>query len=453
MSGRLGAALRRAAERAVPDPFVLALLLTLAVFAAGLARGPGGLGERAARLGEAWWAELFEPGLMKFALQMALVLLTGHALALSAPVIGAIGAVTRLARGARSAGALVVGVGALASLVNWGLGVVVGALLAREMGRRFAREGRAVHYPLLGAAGYAGFVVWHGGLSGSAPLKVAEAGHFMEASIGVLPVARTLGSPMNVGATACVVLALVATIVALTPRDPAQMVGYRLEPEAEGARAVRSARSGLVGWLESSRAVSGLFGAAVIAWSAYYAATRGSAGVNLDALNALFFGAGLVLHRSPRAYAEAVADGARGAAAIVVQFPVYFGVLGLLKGSGLIASLSAWVGATATAATLPLWTFVSAGLVNFFVPSGGGQLAVQGPLVAEAAARLGTDPARAIMALAYGDAWTNMLQPFWALPLLGIMGLEAKEIIGYTAAIFVVCGPIFAFWITFGPLG
>jgi short-chain fatty acids transporter len=121
---------------------------------------------------------------------------------------------------------------------------------------------------------------------------------------------------------------------------------------------------------------------------------------------------------------------------------LYFGIVGVLKVSGLAGMMAGWFVAVSSAQTLAVWTFLSAGLLNMLIPSGGGQWAVQGPVMVEAALRLGVEPARVVMALAYGDAWTNMLQPFWALPLLGVMGLEARQILGYTTVVMCVTGPV-----------
>ena len=134
---------------------------------------------------------------------------------------------------------------------------------------------------------------------------------------------------------------------------------------------------------------------------------------------------------------------ARGAGAIILQFPFYAGIMGVMALSGLVTAMSAAASSIATDATFAPLTMLSAGLVNLFVPSGGGQWAVQGPLVVQTAEALGVPLGKAVMAFAYGDAWTNMLQPFWALPLLGITGLEAREIVGYTASLMLLIVPVY----------
>ena len=160
-------------------------------------------------------------------------------------------------------------------------------------------------------------------------------------------------------------------------------------------------------------------------------------------INGVFLFAGLMLHGSPRAYVRAITEGSRSAAGIILQFPFYAGIMGMMGASGLAALVSAWFARVSTAEIFPAMAFVSAALVNFFVPSGGGQVAVQGQILIDSASSLGVPAWKAVMALSYGDEIGNMLQPFWALPLLAITGLEARQIMGYTILVMFLSAPIF----------
>lgn len=448
MIASLGKAASRLGERLMPDPFVLVLLLTALTAALGLLFGQSlealPLGERASVLAKGWFAELYATGLMKFAMQMCIVLITGHALALSAPIQRMIRALTRHARTPGSAVIIVAMTSSIASLIQWGMGVIVGAFMAREMGRAFAEQGKAVHYPLLGAAGYAGFMVWHGGLSGSAPLAVAGPGHFLEASLGVIPVKDTLFGSLNLVTTSLLLIIIPLTLWALHPKDEAQMIPLAPTPATPPPpeSTPQDARRTWLEHLEQGRGLSLLAGLGLGLWWLSHMSQQGAKGWNLDTINVMFLALGLLAHSSPRAYAEAIADGARGCAGIILQFPFYFGILGLLKTSGLIVQIAQAFVSISSAQSFPLWTFISAGVINMLVPSGGGQWAVQGPVMVQAIKTLGADAPTCIMALSYGDAWTNMLQPFWALPLLGIMNLKAREIIGYTSFVMLVTGPV-----------
>ena len=448
MISRIGEWLSRQSERFVPSPFVLALLLSavtclLAGFFGDAVTGQAPI-DRLGTIADGWFGAFYGSSGLTFAMQMTIVLVTGHVLARSAPVRGVVGRIARVAKGPKTAAFVVALVACLASVIQWGLGAIVGAFMAREMGRAFERDGRPVDYPLLGAAGYAGFMVWHGGLSGSAPLKVAEEGHFVADIIGVVPVSQTLLSPLNLVITGTLLVVIPSLFWALMPTEPERMT----TPDVSASETDDEADAGpsyehpLLHWLEQTRAINLMAGMLGFGFLGWYFAGRGVAGWNLNAINLLFLTAGLVLYPTPGAYVRAIREGVQGAAGIILQFPFYFGILGVLQVSGLIEQIAEFFVSISTQVTFPIFAFLSAGIVNFFVPSGGGQWAVQGQVLMEAAKQLGVPTHEAIMAFSYGDAWTNMLQPFWALPLLGIMGLEARDIIGYTALVMFVTGPL-----------
>lgn len=428
MIERLGAAFAAWAERWVPSPFVLALALTLLTFA--LAVGLTGTSpvEAWAGWGDGFW------GFLPFAMQMTLILVTGHALAVSPPARRIVRALADLPQGPRSAAALAAFASVSLSLVHWGLGLVVGALLAREIGLSARRRGVLVHYPMVVAGAYAGFLSWHGGLSGSAPLTVATPGHFLEADIGVIPVGRTLGSTGNLLLCGLLLVAVPLLSAAMAPRS-----GGRPAPDSLGGE--DEPPSGGTG-LERSPVLGVLFGLAGLGLVVRAFSERGFSALDLNLMNFAFLSLGLLVHGSPESYARAVGEGIRGAAGIVLQFPFYAGILGILTAGGLVDVMSR-VFAGAGKDWYLLSTFLSASLVNLFVPSGGGQWGVQGPIAVHAAQALGVPVERAVMAVAYGDEWTNMLQPFWALALLGVTRLAAKDILGYTTLVMLLTGPFY----------
>ena len=169
--------------------------------------------------------------------------------------------------------------------------------------------------------------------------------------------------------------------------------------------------------------------------------------LNLNIVNMIFLFLGILLHGNLRKYVDAIADAASGAAGILLQFPFYAGIMGIMtaandQGVSLASVLSNFFVAISNEVTFPMLSFLAAGIVNFFVPSGGGQWAVQGPIVMPAAAALGVEPGRAAMAIAWGDQWTNMIQPFWALPALGVAGLKAKDIMGFLVVVLLFTGVV-----------
>jgi short-chain fatty acids transporter len=463
---RVGELFNRLAQRFMPHPFVFAILLTILTFALGLAWG----GAAPGALVEAWAEGLFTPALLGFMVQMCLILVTGHALASTRPVGALLAAVARTPTGPRSAVAITSLVTMATALVNWGLALIVGALLAREVARSARARGIAIHFPLVVAAGFTGLIIWHGGLSGSAPLTAATPGHFLEGEIGVVPVTATLLSPMNI-VSRIVLLAFVPLVLAMmTPRRalrgaPASTAaeGAAITPgiveapepsyasDAASGEAPRGGRT-VARRLDSSRllalAIVALGAAAVVARFA----TRGIAALELNTIIIAFLALGLALHGTPARYARAIDGAASGAGGILLQFPLYFGIMGMVKSAGLTAPLAhAFVRASETlsgagvpvSASYGVMTFLAATVINVLVPSGGGQWAVQGPIAVEAARELGVPVSRAVLAIAYGDECSNMLQPFWALPLLALTGLSARDIFGYTALLMFLVAPVF----------
>ena len=165
--------------------------------------------------------------------------------------------------------------------------------------------------------------------------------------------------------------------------------------------------------------------------------------VTLDIVNWMFLALILLMVRNPFEVIALTKNAASNVGEILLQFPLYAGIMGIMSASGLIQIFSDMLVSIANPITFGLFALLSAGLVNFFVPSGGGQFAVQAPIMLDAAEQLGVDPAIAIMAVSYGDQWTNMIQPFWAIPLLAIAGLKMRDILGYTTATLVASGLVF----------
>jgi len=420
MLARLGAVFSRWAERWVPDPFVLALVLTLVTLLAGFAL-TGSLGA----VLQGWYGGFASIPLLAFALQMCLILVTGQALASSRPIQRIVRRIARWPKRTPAAAGLVAVIACSTGLIQWGLGAVVAAFVVREISQSAAEDGRPMDIPVLGAAAYSGLAIWHGGLSGSAPLKAAEAAQFTQGAANPIPVSETLFSSLNLIVSGGLLVLLPLMCIALAPKGTT----VPMLVSAEGAGSLASKRS-LLGFLIGSAAVL----VVVLSWF------RGDIAFDLNSVNLFFLALALAAHGSIRSFLDSVSEGARGAGAIIVQFPLYFGILGIMQESGMIERLSAAMTSIASPATFPLLTFLSAGLVNFFVPSGGGQWALQSDVLLTATAALDLAPERTVMAFAYGDEWTNLLQPFWALPLLAITGLKARQIAGYTAVLAIGMG-------------
>ncbi len=435
-------------QKILPSPFSIAVLLTYLTFVLALwltpVKHPGDI--HLLELAGFWAKGFWE--LLGFSMQMMLILVLGYVLALTRPVNRLIEKVTEAADTMPKAAFLLTLLTVFFSFINWGLGLIFGAVFARKLGEHFSEKQRLVNYPLLGAAGYAGLMVWHGGLSGSAPLKVAEKGHFLVQQMGVVPLNETVFSHMNllVGFSLLIVLPLVMWWAA--KKNPGKKIVLKKIVKAQ-TRVAEEKPQGAER-LDRSRFFSLLLGLTFLGTSVYLALKAGNFSfVNLNYINFALFTLGILLTPNVSVFQEYVVKSIQAAAGILIQFPLYAGIMGLMKYSGLFLVFTHAFVQVSTAVTLPVYTLFSAGLVNFFVPSGGGQWAVQGPVIVEAAKQLGVSMPKIVMALAYGDQWTNMLQPFWALPLLGITGLKAREIVPYTFLLFLCGGVIFVLGLLF----
>ncbi|MCD8510657.1 MAG: short-chain fatty acid transporter [Bacillus sp. (in: Bacteria)] len=422
----------RLMQRYLPDPFLFVIILTMVVFLLGLILTPSSPIEMVAYWGGGFW------DLLAFAMQMVLILVTGYVLA-SSPIFKRL--LQNLAGLAKSPGqaiVIVTLVALLASWINWGFGLVIGALFAKEL----AKKVTTVDYRLLIASAYSGFIVWHAGLAGSIPLTIATDGHFSQDLIGIIPTSETIFAPFNLFIVAALFITVPILNRFMMNSKEAVTVDPKLleEPPAPTQGDMNGELTPALK-LENSVILSMVTGGLGLGFIIYYLANNGF-NLNLNIVNFIFLFLGILFHMTPRNFLNSVANAVKNAGGIIVQFPFYAGIMGMMVASGLAVEFSNWFVAISTEFTFPLFAFISAGIVNFFVPSGGGQWAVQAPIMLQAGAELGVSHARTAMAVAWGDAWTNMIQPFWALPALAIAGLNARDIMGFCIWVLFLSGAI-----------
>lgn len=422
----------RIMQRYLPDPFLFVIILTFVVFGLGLIFTDSGPYQMAQHWGSGFWS------LLTFSMQMVLVLVTGHVLASSNIFKKGLGSLASLAKSPGQAIVIVTVVSMIASLINWGFGLVIGALFAKEL----AKKVQNVDYRLLIASAYGGFIVWHGGISGSIPLTIATEGHFSQDLIGVISTDQTIFAGFNLLIILILLLVLpVVNRLMMPSKDQTVIVDpVMLEADVQAA-AIEQGAMTPAEKLENSTIISLLISILGLVFLFYYFATNGFK-LNLDIVNFLFLFLGILFHGTPKRFLEAVVNAVKGASGIIIQFPFYAGIMGMMTASGLAAVMSEGFVSISNEFTFPFFTFLSAGLVNFFVPSGGGQWAVQAPVMLDAAQTLGVSIPKTAMAVAWGDAWTNLIQPFWALPALAIAGLKAKDIMGYCVLMLIVSGVV-----------
>lgn len=426
----------------MPSPFAIAVLLTfLTILLAYLFTESTSEENHVAIILSYWENGIWNSGLLVFAYQMMLILVLGHVLVLSKPMERLILSLTKYVKNSANAAVLVALPTMLVSFFNWGLGLIFGAILARKVGEYAQTNNILINYPLIGASGYTGLMVWHGGISGSAPLKVAESGHLADLMQNILspealaqlpdslPSSQTVLSSGNLivfFAVVAIVCILAYRLGRSTKSSPINLVHYQFKTNKDKS-ATGAER------LDYSKPIAIGFGVLILAtFTLQYSTMLKTLNITPNMLNFFMLGLALIMHGNFARFLHALQEAIGDISGILIQFPLYFGIMGIMANSGMINGISDFFVSISNTTTLPIFTFFSAALVNIFVPSGGGQWAVQGPMMLESALSLKVPLGKAVMALAYGDQLTNMLQPFWALPLLGITKLKAKEILPYT---------------------
>lgn len=430
----------RLVQRWLPEPFVFAILLT---FVAGVIALPV-CHQTPIEVVEHWGGGVWN--LLAFAMQMALVLVCGSALAAAPAVKRGIGALAGVPKTPAGAIAMVTVVSALACWLNWGFGLIVGVIFAKEIARQVA----GVDYRLLIASAYSGFVVWHAGLSGSIPLTMATPGDALaKATNGALsapvPVSETILDPHNVVMVVLVIVGITVANTLMHPKRDAVVVDPSLLNESDDVP-VRPDMPTPAQRMEHSRVLAWMIALMFAVYLVVHLGFRGGS-LDLNTVILIFLTLGLMLHGTPLAYVRAFGKAASGASGIILQFPFYAGIMGIITGVGASGICLGTVISDAcidvsTPVTYPLLTFLCAAILNLFVPSGGGHWAIQAPIMFTAGADLGVDPGLTGTAIAWGDAWTNLIQPFWALPALAIARLSAKDIMGYCLIDLLVTGLI-----------
>ena len=391
----------RVVNRWLPDAFLFAVILTFVVYVAAMfATGMGPIKVLAAwGNSDGFW------GLLAFSMQMALVLVLGSAMASAKPCKKVLRKAAGLCHNNMQAIVITTMVSTVCCWLNWGVGLVAGALLAKEVAKRVP----TVDF---------GEVTYQAAIT------------------------ETIFHPMNIIMCAVVLLAMPFINYAMHPdRERAVTIDPTLLVEDEDKTYEINTPAEK---LEHSKILWGILCLAFLVYIIYYFITNGFT-LGLNIVNMIFMFLGILLHGDLRRYVDAVAEAAGSASGVLLQFPFYAGIMGMMvvqneAGVSLAGVISQFFVNISNNVTFPMLSFLAAGIVNFFVPSGGGQWAVQGPIMMPAGAELDIGAGRTAMAIAWGDQWTNMIQPFWALPALGIAKLSARDIMGYLVVVLLFVG-------------
>jgi short-chain fatty acids transporter len=427
-------AFARLASSLVPDAFSIAGLLTFATLLAAIFWAGASPAVAVRAWGQGLWT------LLPLSMQIAFVIFAGYLLAVSPPMARAIDAIAEWPRTPAQA----VGLAAFTSMgiswLNWGVGLVASAILVKSIAARRLD----VNYPLLVAAGYLGMgVTWHAGPSGTVPLLFAGRDSFMvrDGLIGgPIPLSQTIFSSGNLIFTvfAALIVGLVAILLARRPvpvgsplASPADLAQEKEIPAGPLKPRTFAER------LSHSRVVTlslGLLG--VLFLFSEWRAERFA--LSLDMVNLIVLTLALIFHGNAFALLAHVEEASRPLHGIVLQFPLYAGIYGVIKDTGLASRLAEVFLSVANPDTLPTVVFAYSAFLNYWVPSGGAKWAMEAPYLLKSASALGVSPAKIAMAYSYGDMATNLIQPFWAIPLLGVTRLEFKHILGYELIFFAV---------------
>jgi len=430
-------------ERWFPDAFALALLGVIIVYLACVGIGNSPV-QTAQWFGAGFW------DLVAFTMQMTMIIVSGYALATAPPVYAVIRRMAAIPTNGRNAAAFVALFSTLSSLISWSFSLIFSGLLAREVAHRV----RGADYRALGAAGYLGLgSVWALGLSSSAALIMAAPASLPQSIrqiSGVIPLSQTLG--LWQGMVIAVVLIVVAMFISFhshpAPDDARNMQSMGVKYEPVVAPHAKLEKPGE--WLEYSPILTVAVSFFGIAYMVREIVEKGPS-VILE-LNHYIFGflvAGLLLHWRPRFFVHAVSAAVPSVAGVLIQYPLYGGIVKMMTESGLAKDIAHFFVAVSSHQTFPVLVGIYSAFLGLFVPSAGGKWLIEAPYILDAAKSLQMHLGWVVQIYNATEALANLIHPFWMLPLLGILGLKARDIVGYSMLQFVVNVPLVLFlvWI------
>jgi len=423
-------------RRYLPDPFVFAIGLTLLTMALAVLVQGQAITALTASWGKGFWA------LLAFTTQMAVILAMGYVLATAPLTDRFLDRVVARVSDPRMAIIVATLVGGIGSYLNWGFGLVVGGIVARKLALRV----KGVHYPLIIASAYSGFTLYGLGLSASIPVLISTKAHPLEAQMGVIPLSETIFSPTMLITSLVTLVTLPLLNAWLHPKagQPVKEIDRSLEETQQKAALNVDLDEGntLANRLNNSRILSYVIGLIGMGYVALHFVQGGSIDLNLINFFILFLG--ILLLGTPIRYVEKLNEGIRTISGIILQYPFYAGIMAIMASSGLVDTLSHAFVNVATPATLPFWGLVSSFVINFFAPSAGGHWVIQGPFMIEAAKTIGASVGHTSTAVMLGNAWNDLVQPFWILPALALSKLKLKDIMGYTVIMMFWIGIVYS---------
>jgi short-chain fatty acids transporter len=428
-------------ERWFPDPLIFALVGIVVVFVAGLLlrQSPA---ELAIQGGKNFWT------LVPFTMQMVMIIVGGYVVASTPIVYRAIRGLAGIPKSPRAAIAMVALFSTLTSLISWGLSLIFSGLFVRELAHRV----KGMDYRAAGAAAYLGLgAVWAMGLSSSAAMLMATKSAMPPSLFnisGVIPLTQTLFLWQSIATTA-ILIALSVLVAYLSTPSPenartAEFYGIQYEP----IRSSLEERSKPGEWLEYSPLltifVASLLGRYLI--GVFRTSPQGAlAALDLNTYNLMFITAGLLLHWRPKRFMRAVAECIPSTGGVIIQFPFYAVIFGMIAGTGIAEALANLFASISTHNTYALLVATYSAILGIFIPSGGSKWVIEAPYVLQAANLNQVHLGWVVQTYNASEALPNLINPFWMLPLLGILKLKARDIVGYGLLQLLVHIPIVFF--------
>lgn len=429
-------------DKYLPESIVLAWILTIITFVAGVLFTDSGFLDMIIHWGSGFW------DFLAFSMQMTLIIAIGTVVASAPSAKRFLIKICSIPKTAIQGVVFTAIISAGLGWISWGLGLVAGGIVARNVAQNIKR----IDYKLLVAVAYSGAITTGlFGISGSEFLLVNTPGHFLEDLLGLIPLTETVFEPSLLLAQFLGLILAVPLLSAMMHPDPADTPEMdkeilerfeREDADAQQPLLVDTSDMVFADKINNTPIFNYMIGISGLIYVGYWFATKGF-DLNLDIMNFILLMFGILLHRTPSSLLAAAEEGVKSAFGVVIQFPFYAGIQGMMEGSGLVAMIANFFASISTVNTFHYWNYIAMSIVNFFVPSSGGIFMIAGEPLGRAALELGVDPSKFVISFTAGETIGNIIQPFWAIPLLGIAGLKMKDIMGYTIMFFVVLTAIF----------
>ncbi|NUK31366.1 short-chain fatty acid transporter [Parageobacillus sp. VR-IP] len=418
----------------LPDPFVFAIGLTILTLILAVVIEGREIVQSITDWGSGFW------NLLAFTTQMAVILAMGYVLA-SAPIVDRfLNKLVSTVRTPRMAIVVATLVGGIGSYLNWGFGLVIGGIVAKKLALRV----KGVHYPLIIAAAYSGFTLYGLGLSASIPILISTPGHPLEKEMGIVPLSDTIFSTPMLLTSLVILITLPILNTLLIPKKKEEIIEINPVLVAEQQTAVTNilGENTFANKLNNSRLLSYIIGLIGIIYIVVYFYNGGS--IDLNLVNFIILFLGIILLGTPAKYIASLNEGIKTISGIILQYPFYAGIMAIMASSGLVDSIAKVFVDVSSAESLPFWGLISSFVINFFAPSAGGHWVVQGPFMIDAAKELGASISQTSMSVMLGNAWNDLVQPFWILPALALSRLQLKDVMGYLVVIMIWIGIVYS---------